>query len=218
MVSLWFQFRLVIRVVVGVVLMLPLDGARSVALSTQPSRVAVVFLAQTQISDALWSALFQSLREDLVAGIGEGAGGVALDPNAAFLRREDFVPLIDVNMIEVQLLGRCDGRPQVVFGVSEGPLGWVERVDGEIRPFISIDCARLAQVLHQAMIGLNKAERERVMTRAIAHVLIHEWIHIATQSTAHRSRGIMQSSLSVSELIASPPQYNLSAARCLTIP
>ena len=42
------------------------------------------------------------------------------------------------------------------------------------------------------------------MAQAIAHVLIHEWSHIVTQSSAHSSRGITQAYLSVNDLIAEP--------------
>jgi hypothetical protein len=50
------------------------------------------------------------------------------------------------------------------------------------------------------------------MAHAIAHVLIHEWIHVATQSSSHSAHGITRASLSVRELIASPQQDRLRSS------
>jgi hypothetical protein len=67
-------------------------------------------------------------------------------------------------------------------------------------------------VLRQATVGFNHQGRRQAMAQAIAHVLIHEWIHVATQSSSHSAHGIERASLSVRELIASPPQARLRAA------
>jgi hypothetical protein len=88
----------------------------------------------------------------------------------------------------------------------------VPLVSGKIQPFVSIDCTRLAQVLRPTAAGLDKQAREDVMAQAIAHVLIHEWSHIVTQSSAHSSHGITQAYLSVNDLIAEPKDNHLSAA------
>jgi hypothetical protein len=208
MSSLRFHFRRALRPIAGIFFVFMLAFAHSVVLNAQQSGVAIVFLAQPQISKEFWPALFQSLREELEAGTGELPDGVALDRNPALLRRDDLVRGIQaVSVIEVKLLGRCDVLPQADRPwrrASADPLGWVQRVAGEIQPFIFIDCERLAQVLRQATLGLNREERRQAMAHAIAHVLIHEWIHVATQSCSHSAHGITRASLSVRELIASP--------------
>jgi hypothetical protein len=185
-------------------------------LNAQQSGVAIVFLAQPQVSEAFWPALFQSLREDLEAGAGELPDGFGLDRKPALLRYDDLVRGIQAaSVIEVRLSGRCDVLPQADRPwrkASADPLGWVQRAAGEIQPFIFIDCERIAQVLRQAALGLNQEERRQAMTRAIAHVLIHEWIHVATQSSSHSAHGIASASLSVRELIDSPQQDRLRPA------
>jgi hypothetical protein len=103
--------------------------------------------------------------------------------------------------------------PQTDHPQLRGPLGWVPLVSGKIQPFVSIDCTRIAQVLRRTVAGQNKEERRYAMTQAIAHVLIHEWIHIATQSTAHGTRGITQAYLSVGELTEGPKSNDLSIAK-----
>jgi hypothetical protein len=115
------------------------------------------------------------------------------------------------SIIVVKLLGRCDVLPQTDHP-SKGPLGWVPEISGTIQPIISIDCTRIAEVLRPAAAGLNKQARQYMMDQAIAHVLIHEWIHIATQSTRHSSRGLSQAYLSVNDLIEKPKSSQLSAA------
>ena len=86
-------------------------------------------------------------------------------------------------------------------------------VSGKIQPFVSIDCTRIAQVLRRKAAGLNNEERRHAMIQAIAHVLIHEWIHIAAQSTSHGAHGITQPYLSVDELTAGPKSSDLSMAK-----
>jgi hypothetical protein len=214
----WLRFyiRRAFRPTAGILFALALAFTHSVVLYAQQSGVAIVFLAQPQISEEFWPVLFQSLREDLEARSGEVPDGVALDRNAVLLRREDLVRGVQAaSLIEVKLLGRCDVLPQADRAwrrMSAAPLGWVQRASGEIQPFIFIDCERLAQVLRQATLGLNQEERRQAMVQAIAHVLIHEWIHVATQSSSHSAHGIARASLSVSELIASPQQESLRSS------
>jgi hypothetical protein len=50
------------------------------------------------------------------------------------------------------------------------------------------------------------------MAKAVAHVVIHEWIHIATQSASHGRQGITKQFLSPAELTAEPTKNNLAFA------
>jgi hypothetical protein len=50
------------------------------------------------------------------------------------------------------------------------------------------------------------------MAQAIAHVVIHEWIHIATQSPGHGARGITKQFLSAAELTAEPRNNTVAIA------
>jgi hypothetical protein len=172
----------------------------------------IVFYAQPKVSEDLWPVLFQVLRADLADGTDKLPKGFVLDKQATFVRgSDDLRGHLFARIIVVKLLGRCDVLPQTGHP-SRGPLGWVPLISGTIQPFISIDCTRIADVLRPAAAGLNKQGRQYMMDQAIAHVLIHEWIHIATQSTRHSSRGISQAYLSVNDLIEEPKSSDLSAA------
>jgi hypothetical protein len=67
-------------------------------------------------------------------------------------------------------------------------------------------------VLRRKAAGLNPQERQYAMDQAIAHVLIHEWSHIVSQSSSHSKRGFTQAYFTASELIAGPKNNHLRAA------
>ena len=121
--------------------------------------------------------------------------------------------LVFSKVIVVKLLGRCDVLPQSDRPSLDGPLGWVWQVSGKIQPFIFVDCERIAQVLRGRSAGLDQYERRHAMAQAIAHVVIHEWIHIATQSPAHGKRGITKAISLPEELTAEPRNNTVAIAR-----
>jgi hypothetical protein len=185
-------------------------------LNAQQPGTALVFYAQPEmspeVSDDLWPVLFQTLRADLAGGGGDLPDALVLDKDPFLVRGDqDLRGVTFPRVITVKLLGRCDVFPQTSHSAEKGPLGWVLLIAGSVQPFVSIDCGRIAQVLRPAMAGWNKQRRQDAMLQAITHVLIHEWSHIATQSSAHGSRGIMQANLPVSDLIKEPLNSHFSA-------
>lgn len=188
-------------------------SAWAMSLHAQQSATVLVFYAQPQVSENMWPTLFQILRADLYDEA-QLPKGLALEQGAAFFRGSDDLRGVTFSrIISVKLLGRCDVLPQSNHPSLGGPLGWVMMVSGKIQPFVSIDCARIAQVLRPAVPGMNKQERQDAMLQSVAHVLIHEWSHIVSQSPAHTPRGITQAELSVHELIAAPKDARSSALR-----
>jgi hypothetical protein len=87
---------------------------------------------------------------------------------------------------------------RTAYGV---PLGWVRRLDGRIEPFAHVDCARIGQVLGPQALGMDADRRNAVMAGAIARVILHEWIHIATQNPRHAERGITKAQFGVADLM-----------------
>jgi hypothetical protein len=185
------------------------------ALNAQQPATALVFYApemSPEVSDDLWPVLFQTLRADLADGGGDLPEGLVLDKDPVLVRGDqDLQGVTFPRVITVKLLGRCDAFSQASRPPEKGPLGWVLLVSGKVQPFVSVDCARIAQVLRPAIAGWTRQKRQDAMLQAITHVVIHEWSHIATQSSAHSSRGITQANLSVSDLIKEPRNSRLSA-------
>jgi hypothetical protein len=197
--------------ILGILLTLLPASATVLPSQAEEPGTTIVFYAQPKVSEDLWPVLFEVLRADLADETDELPDGFVLDKQAAFVRgSDDLRGHLFSRIIVVKLLGRCDVLPQSEHP-SRGPLGWVHLISGKIQPFISIDCARIAEVLRPAAAGLSKQGRQYAMDQAIAHVLMHEWIHIATQSTHHSSRGLSQAYLSVNDLIAEPKSNHLSA-------
>jgi hypothetical protein len=189
------------------------------ALNAQQPGTALVFYGPKMspkvspgVSNDLWPVLFQTLRSDLADGAGDLPEGLVLDKDPLLVRGDqDLRGMTFPQVITVKLLGRCDVYSQAKQSSEKGPLGWVLLVSGKVQPFVSIDCARIAEVLRPTIAGWNKQRRQDAMVQAITHVLIHEWSHIATQSSAHSSRGITQANLSVSDLIKEPLNSHFSA-------
>lgn len=174
---------------------------------------ALIFYTQQTLDDDMWPLLFQVLRQDLAAGAGNLPNGMVLDKEPTILRGTDDLQGVSFSsIVSVRLLGRCDLRPQTDGSSPGGPLGWVVRVSGRIQPFIYIDCARIAREVRPAAAGMSKVGRDHVMAQAMSHVLIHEWAHIAEQSSAHGRRGLTQAYLSLSDLTAAPKEGPLSAS------
>jgi len=198
--------------ILGIFLTLLPASAAVLPSQAEEPETTIVFYAQAKVSEDLWPVLFQVLRADLAGGDGESSSGLVLDKQAILLRgTDDLRGVVFSRIISVKLLGRCDVLPQTEHP-SKGPLGWVPMVSGTIQPFISIDCTRIAEVLRPAAARLSKQDRQYMMDRAIAHVLIHEWDHIATRSARHTSRGISQAYLSLNDLIEEPRSNQLSVA------
>jgi hypothetical protein len=181
------------------------------ALNAQQPGTTLVFYAP-QMNEDLWPALFQTLRADLADGGGDLPDGLVLDKDPLLVRGDqDLRGVTFSRVITVKLLGRCDAFSQTSHSSEKGPLGWVLQISGKVQPFVSIDCTRIAEVLRPATAGWTKRRRQDAMLQAITHVLIHEWSHIATQSSAHGSRGITQANLSLSDLIKEPVNSHFSA-------
>jgi CHAT domain-containing protein len=160
------------------------------------TRTTLVFYSDSDKSAPPWTALFDTFAQELAL-----QKDYPLPPTpdlilASSIRRgQQFGPVVGI-----RLRGRCDVVQQAYRPMHPGPLGWVLRVSGEIQPFIFVDCERLAQLLNQSTLRLNKEQRTNAMMQAISRIVIHEWIHIATQSDAHAAHGIRQSELSADEL------------------
>jgi hypothetical protein len=212
MIVLRLQYREIPRASAGILFTLLLTYVLTATLYAQRPGTAIVFYAQPRVSEELWPDLLQSLRADLAAG--EAPNGFVLQQNPTYLRANDNLAVgIDFSqVIEVTLLGRCDVLPQSDRPSLTGPLGWVRQVSGAIQPFIFVDCNRIAQVLRTTSPGLTRRERGHEMAQAVAHVVIHEWIHVATQSASHGREGITKQFLSPAELTAEPTNNNLAIA------
>ena len=102
----------------------------------------------------------------------------------------------------IHFKGECDAeglRPESGFS---GPLGWTHISDGEILPFIDVNCEGLRIFVQRELIGVSVADREAVFGRAVARVLAHELYHLLANTRSHTNGGITRAAYSVQELLA----------------
>lgn len=200
---------LLLMIVLGVTLETSRAPAQEEA-SPGPRTTLVVF-AEKRMQDEAWSMLFDAIREGVP---GAAAGTPALDRGVELLRGDTIVRGLQVEKpISVYLHGDCILSP-VLRTASLKPLGWVWRVRGEIEPFIHVDCAEIARVLEPLAAGMNRERRARVMAEAIARVILHEWVHVATQNAGHTAKGLSKAEFGATDLLAedealkrNPPKF-----------
>lgn len=167
------------------------------------------------IPSGLWSDLVVALREELESGAPElqqaadSAGlPVAADSSIQILRGDQIAPGIVVDhLITVYLHGDCTTDPGIRYPIAEkhqvsGPLGWVLMEHGQIKPFIHVECDHLAQLLRTSALARVNGDRNQRMAAAIAHVILHEWIHIESQNPRHAHRGLAKAEFSVDDLLS----------------
>jgi hypothetical protein len=161
----------------------------------------IVFFSDQPLSDDQWTALIAALHTLLAKG---GAEVQALDSDADFVRGTQVRPGIQVaSAITVYLHGDCKLRPARLRTAYGASLGWVWRDGGHIEPFAHVDCTQIANVLGPQANWLSVPGRVQVMAGAIARVVLHEWIHIATQSSAHSAHGLEKAQFGVTDLMES---------------
>jgi hypothetical protein len=172
--------------------------AAQVVVAPQTHTTIVVF-SDRPMQPGQWATLHDALRASLVNG---GEEAQTLDGDAMFLRGDEVEPgMVVDSAIVVYLHGNCELEPLVrrtAFGV---PLGWVLERHGRIEPFAHVDCTRIGQVLGPQARGIARDRRNTMMADAMARVIMHEWIHIATQRSAHAEQGIERAQFGAADLL-----------------
>jgi hypothetical protein len=176
--------------------------AESPAPTTAHTTSLIVF-ANRRMPEAEWTDLFTALRRDAA---NEAAENPAL--RGAFeILRGDTLPRglhLDVPIV-VFLHGDCTLLPQPLY-IQADTLGWVLRFNGHIEPFIHVNCTGLVNMLGPMARSMSPNRRNMVMAEAMTRVILHEWIHIATQSPSHTKQGVEKRQFNVRDLLADDAQ------------
>jgi len=186
------------------VLLVATGGQFARADSAAPRTTLIVY-AKRKMREEQWTALFGSLQTAMRAKEAMGAG---IPGDTQLLRGDAVVPgLVVENSIAVYLEGDCNliARPKTT---PRGALGWVLRVHGTIEPFIHVNCGELVEMLGPNALGMSESRRTEVMGEAMAHVVVHEWIHVASQNPGHGGEGVTKSAFDVRDLLAEDASFN----------
>jgi len=165
--------------------------------------VTLVIYAQHPIAEDSWSALLAALRANLPS---MAAQFPVVDPNPALMRGETLTHTAPVpDGIAVYLRGDCRAPNRATSFSTGEVLGWVLKVGTQIESVIHVECTQIGDELSHRTERMNRAQQTAAMSQAIARVILHEWVHIATQSAAHEKEGINKASFSVNDLILPAP-------------
>jgi len=167
-------------------------------------RITLVVFTDRGIPDDQWVTLASILRvsfDSLAVETHFAAGGFDVVRGDTLAPGREFE-----EVISIYLHGDCRLEPQAGTHMVQGVLGWVVRDSGQIRPFIHVDCSRIAELLGQHVFGLDRDVRNAAMAEAISRVILHEWVHIATQNPAHSREGIEKRWFGVQDLVPDYPR------------
>lgn len=194
------------------------------------AQTTLVISSKRPMPDGLWPALVAALREELgsdspetsvligeTTGSATGPAGHASGKDMGHqvqIVRGDMIGhdgLIVEESITIYLHGECEitPRPRSIVlrdtvELAPGALGWVQSDHGHIGPFAHVECSHLGKILANQAFGLNRDGCNQLMAVAIARVILHEWIHIATQNPHHSEHGLAKAQFGVADLLARP--------------
>ena len=114
------------------------------------------------------------------------------------LKRHEW---IEGDVAVVKFLGTCSIEPAKRHPFRAGILAWTHSVDGQILPFIDVDCDRVIEFLRRRTETLVQAEREGVLSRALGRVVAHEMYHVLADTNRHAAWGLTKHALTVDELL-----------------
>lgn len=163
------------------------------------SRATLVIFTERPMRENQWADLLEALQR---ATSRESAHLPALGDAPDLVRGDRIVHGMQVERpITVYLRGDCRLIPMPEYEPA-GVLGWVYRVHGKIAPLIHVNCGGIAQELGPVALGLDRKRCDVVMSEALARVIVHEWVHVATQNAGHAREGVTKSSFGIADLLA----------------
>jgi hypothetical protein len=81
--------------------------------------------------------------------------------------------------------------------------------DGEVLPFIVVDCATVTSLLAPALSSEAAARREFLYGRALGRVVAHELFHALTGSREHDDAGVAKHSFRASDVLGEHFEFEL---------
>ena len=123
------------------------------------------------------------------------------------------------DLVVVKFQGQCDGSG--VFQKAAGPLGWTHVSDGEVLPFIEIQCDTIGGFLTSKLPDRDRGQRDVAFGRAVARVLAHELFHALTGSVHHGGEDITRSAYNVNDLLTDEfpvEQHTIDALHSALLP
>ncbi len=113
------------------------------------------------------------------------------------------------NLVVMTFNGACKFDPTPQAYDEWGPLANTKTTNHIIQSFGQVDCDHVVGTARSAMFGADYAHADMLVGRALGRVVVHEIVHMLTNSAEHGREGVFRESLSGKQLIA--PSLPLSA-------
>jgi hypothetical protein len=175
-----------------------------------PRPVLLVY-SQHPLPAEMWTALFAALEGNLPEAAALVPAGEA---HPEFVRGDSPANAnVDGQPVTVYLNGDC--RPSVLpVAFPQGRrLGWVSKVDSLVVPIIHVECTEISGAISGETQWMNPSGRTTAMSQAMARVILHEFVHVATQSATHGAEGVTKAKFGAKDLLAGEPIENCEVGR-----
>lgn len=158
--------------------------------------VALILDAATPLPTLVSTALHQEV-EAIFRETGYSFNWV----NRGEMRAEDSYP----DLVLIRLKSACGSNPLPLATASMkgSALAWAHISEGDMLPFIEVDCARLSRMLRASGFGESEHSQRQMLGKALGRVLAHELYHVLTGSNQHSHAGVAQAVLSPALLTSS---------------
>ena len=117
-------------------------------------------------------------------------------------------------VVSVRFKGRCSLKAPA-RSPAPAALGFAYSVDGEILPFVQVNCDRVGSLLGRATRDSTVFQSESSLGRAVGRVLAHELYHVLARTDRHGILGITSRYLSVEGLTEHDLRFDSASAQAI---
>jgi hypothetical protein len=117
--------------------------------------------------------------------------------------------------VSVQFRGNCRIEPGALSLPTDGPMAWTEVQDGDILPFIEVDCGRIAEMVWQIRGTVPVLLVNRAFGLALGRVMAHELYHYLTRSTIHTESRLFRKGMTSMDLTLPDIQFDAGEIEAL---
>jgi hypothetical protein len=122
---------------------------------------------------------------------------------------------VSVELVVLTVKGKCVLEAGRRLRSEAGALGWTHVSDGDVLPFVGIDCGRITHLIGTVIHGQDEASRDLLLGRAMARVLAHELYHVVARTARHGTGGVAKPFYTAAELTADEFYFERKEANLL---
>jgi mono/diheme cytochrome c family protein len=162
-----------------------------IPLPSQVAGIAVYSNFEHPPSPAVIAALHQEI-DSIVTPIGLNVVWKSLDsPDRVETTRR---------LVVTTFQGVCDAGGLPAASFHEGSLGRTHISEGQVLPYMDVDCTRIRGFIRTPLMQIGAAERDAMLGRAMGRVFAHELYHVLGQTKHHGAGIVDRSNYTVREL------------------